>query len=139
MTSGTGGLDRGQCLELLTSRRIGRIAWRAADGMQILPVTFIWFDESIVFRTSPYGLLSELVREADVAFEVDDIDEDGRTGWSVVVHGRARAAAEPEELKRLWQLDDPVPWASGTRNLFIQITPAHLTGRIISQESVSRS
>jgi len=135
MTSATGGLDRELCLELLTSRRIGRIAWRAADSIQILPVTFIWYDETIVFRTSAYGLLSELVREADVAFEVDDIDEDGRSGWSVVVRGRARATAEPEELSRLWRLDDPVPWASGTRNLFIQISPTLITGRMVSANS----
>jgi len=50
----------------------------------------------------------------------------------VVVRGRARAAAEPEELRDLWRLDDPVPWASGTRNLFIQITPGLITGRTVA-------
>lgn len=126
-----GGLDRSRCIELLSSQQIGRIAWRAADGIQILPVTYIWYQESVMFRTSAYGVLSELVHEADVAFEVDEIDESGRSGWSVVVRGRARAAAEPEELRELWRLDDPVPWASGTRNLFIQITPALITGRTV--------
>lgn len=129
--SAVGGLDRSRCIELLSGRQIGRIAWRAADGIQILPVTYIWYQESIVFRTSPYGTLSELVHEADVAFEVDEIDESGRSGWSVVVRGRARAAAEPEELRQLWRLDDPVPWASGTRNLFIRITPGLITGRTV--------
>lgn len=125
------GLDRSRCIELLSGRQIGRIAWRAADGIQILPVTYTWYRESVVFRTSPYGVLSELVHEADVAFEVDQIDESSRSGWSVVVRGRARAAAEPEELRELWRLDDPVPWASGTRTLFIQITPGLITGRAV--------
>lgn len=129
--SAVGGLDRSRCIELLSGRRAGRIAWRAADGIQILPVTYAWYEESIVFRTSPYGTLSELVHEADVAFEVDEIDESGRSGWSVVVRGRARATAEPEELRRLWRVDDPVPWASGTRNLFIQISPGLITGRTV--------
>lgn len=130
-TSRAQPIDRARCIELLMGRQIGRIAWRAADGVQILPVTYTWYENSVVFRTSPYGVLSELVREADVAFEVDLIDEAAHHGWSVVVRGRARAAAEPEELSRLWRLDDPVPWASGTRNLFIQITPTLITGRMI--------
>lgn len=130
-TSRAQPIDRARCIELLMGRQIGRIAWRAADGVQILPVTYTWYENSVVFRTSPYGVLSELVREADVAFEVDLIDEAARHGWSVVVRGRARAAAEPEELRRLWRLDDPVPWASGARNLFIRITPTLITGRMI--------
>lgn len=133
-TSGTGSIDRSRCIELLAAQQIGRIAWRAADGVQILPVTYTWYQESVVFRTSPYGVLSELVHEADVAFEVDHVDESSRSGWSVVVRGRARATAEPEELRRLWQLDQPVPWASGTRNLFIQITPTLITGRSVGPQ-----
>lgn len=131
-----GDIDREQCIDLLKSQQVGRIAWRAADGMQILPVTYAWYQETVVFRTSPYGMLSELVREADVAFEVDRIDADARSGWSVVIHGRARVAAEPEEVRRLWRLDAPVPWASGTRNLFIQITPRLITGRIVGTQQV---
>lgn len=138
-TSGAGSIDRPRCIELLTAQQIGRIAWRAADGVQILPVTYTWYQESVVFRTSPYGVLSELVREADVAFEVDHVDVSTRSGWSVVVRGRARATAEPEELRRLWQLDQPVPWASGTRNLFIQITPTVITGRSVGPQPASES
>ena len=40
----------------------GRIAWQAANGPQILPITYTWHDDGLVFRTSPYGVLSELVR-----------------------------------------------------------------------------
>jgi nitroimidazol reductase NimA-like FMN-containing flavoprotein (pyridoxamine 5'-phosphate oxidase superfamily) len=133
-TSGNGSIDRQRCIELLRGVQVGRIAWRAADGIHILPVTFIWYENTVVFRTSPYGVLSELVHEADVAFEIDHVDEQTHSGWSVVVRGRARATAEPEELRRLWRLDDPVPWAAGTRNLFIQITPSLITGRRVGPQ-----
>ena len=63
------------------------------------------------------------------SFEVDDFDETDHQGWSVVVHGRAQTVAEPSELIRMWTSSGVVPWASGIRNLFIQITPHHLTGR----------
>ena len=46
------------CQELLQSQSVGRVAWQAADGPQILPVTYVWHDGTIIFRTSPYGVLS---------------------------------------------------------------------------------
>jgi hypothetical protein len=33
-------------------------------------------------------------------------------------------------LTSLWK-DGPVPWAEGTRNLFIMITPETITGRAV--------
>jgi uncharacterized protein len=50
-----------RCQELLESQTIGRVAWQAADGPQILPVTYAWYQGTIIFRTSPYGVLSELI------------------------------------------------------------------------------
>ena len=32
------------CEELLQSQSVGRIAWQAADGLQILPVTYAWHE-----------------------------------------------------------------------------------------------
>ena len=120
-----------QCVELLTGHSIGRVAWQSAEGQQILPVTYAWFEGAVVFRTSPYGVLSDLIRPTDVAFEVDELDQDHHRGWSVVVHGRARAA-ESGDLARMWAVGSVVPWATGTRNLFIQITPDRLSGRRVA-------
>ena len=64
-----------RCQELLESQSIGRIAWQAADGPQILPVTYACHEGTIIFRTSPYGVLSELVRPTDVALEIDELDQ----------------------------------------------------------------
>jgi uncharacterized protein len=119
------------CWELLESHSIGRIAWKAADGLQLLPVTYAVHQGSIVFRTSPYGVLSELVRPSDVIFEVDQLDMAARTGWSVVVRGRAESIAEPNEVAQLLRLGGPVPWAAGTRTLFIQVTPRATSGRMV--------
>lgn len=123
------------CRDLLSRHTYGRIAWQAAHGLQILPVSYAWHDERIVFRTSPEGSLSELVRPCDVVFEVDELDEAKRSGWSVVVHGRAQAVAGLAELAHLWTIDGAVPWAGGLRNLFIAITPDRITGRTITHES----
>jgi uncharacterized protein len=77
-----------RCQELLESQSVGRLAWQAADGPQILPVTYAWHEGTIIFRTSPYGVLSELIRPTEVALEIDDLDQKTRQGWSVVVQGR---------------------------------------------------
>ena len=124
-----------RCQELLESQSIGRIAWQAADGPQILPVTYAYHEGTIIFRTSPYGVLSELVRPTDVAMEIDELDQQNRKGWSVVVQGRAQGVAEPDQLVRMWTVGGVVPWASGIRNVFIQIVPHRITGRIVAARS----
>jgi nitroimidazol reductase NimA-like FMN-containing flavoprotein (pyridoxamine 5'-phosphate oxidase superfamily) len=107
------------------------VAWNAPDGPQVLPVSYALDVGDIVFRTSPYGALSQLRVRTNVAFEIDDIDAEQGTGWSVVARGSAQAVVQARHLERLWSDDGRVPWAAGTRNLFIAITPRTLTGRIV--------
>lgn len=121
------------CREHLAAHTFGRLAWQAADGPLVLPISYACYGEELVFRTSPYGVLSELVRPTDVALQLDELDEHRRTGWTVLVQGRAEAVAESAEIVRLWAVDGMVPWAPGVRNLFIQITPRRITGRLLTR------
>jgi len=118
-----------ECARLLASHSVGRVAWQAADGQQILPVTYLFWSGLLFFRTAPHGILSELVRPTDVAFEVDELDQDRRSGWSVVVGGQARAVAAPAEISELLATETLVPWAPGGRILLIQIKPSRIRGR----------
>jgi uncharacterized protein len=124
-------LSPAQCQKLLASHSAGRVAWNAPDGPQVLPVNYALYAGDVVFRTSPYGALSQLRQRTNVAFEIDDIDDEQGTGWSVVVRGNAQAVVQADPLARLWSSEAVVPWASGTRNLFIAITPKTVTGRIV--------
>jgi uncharacterized protein len=124
-------LSVARCQELLAGQTTGRVAWNAPDGPQVLPVSYALDVGDIVFRTSPYGALSQLRVRTNVAFEIDDIDAEQGTGWSVVARGSAQAVVQARHLERLWSDDGRVPWAAGTRNLFIAITPRTLTGRIV--------
>ena len=121
-------LSVAQCRDLLALRHVGRIAWTAADGPQLFPISYVWHDGSVIFRTSPYGVLSELVLRTEVVFEVDDIDQQRRLGWSILVRGCAAGIA-PEELTRPSVMVTALPWASGHRNLIIAVTPEQITGR----------
>jgi uncharacterized protein len=128
-----GPLTRSECIHLLETHSLGRVAWQAADSQQICPINYVFRSGVVYFRTSPGGILSELVRPADVALEVDDLDHHKRTGWSVIVYGRARAVAAPADVIEQWEPDDLVPWAPGIRHLFIQITPSRITGRLLQR------
>jgi nitroimidazol reductase NimA-like FMN-containing flavoprotein (pyridoxamine 5'-phosphate oxidase superfamily) len=123
-----------QCFDLIEAHHLGRIAWQAADRPQILPVTYALHEGSVYFRTLPEGILAELAQPTSVALEVDELDQQTRSGWSIVLHGRTSAVREPDELTDLWASDALVPWASGNRTLFIRIRPERVAGRVVRRQ-----
>lgn len=125
-------LSKEECWQRLQAGTIGRIAWEAPDGPEVLPVTYAVHQGLIVFRTSAYGPLAELRNPRPVAFEIDELDVAGRQGWSVTARGPSRAATRADELVELWGQHDPAPWAAGSRTLFIIIVPHTVSGRSVS-------
>ena len=95
-------LPAARCRELLAGQTMGRVAWNAPDGPQLVPVNYAYYNKTIVFRTVPEGVLSQLARRTNVAFEIDGLDEDARTGWSVVVRGSAERVMQDFNLVELW-------------------------------------
>lgn len=128
-TSHFQAMSREECEQLLAEHHAGRVAWTAGDGPMVLPVSYQVYAGEVSFRTSPYGALSSLIQPTNVAFEIDDIDTEAGTGWSVLVRGRAKAVRSPSVLSALWRLDGVVPWATGTRNVFIGIELHSISGR----------
>ena len=119
-------LDAAECRLLLATRRFGRVGWNSASGVQILPVSYGLVEDVIVFRTQAGSPLAQLVRQVEVSFQVDDLDDETSTGWSVLVHGTsgAKVAALPASM--------PDPWAPGDRPIVIGIEPDHYAGRSIA-------
>lgn len=124
-------IGRQQCLDLIEAHHLGRVAWQAADFPQILPVTYAMHQGCAYFRTSPDGILAELAQPTSVALEVDELDEQTRSGWSIVIYGRTSGVSEPDELADLWASDSLVPWTAGNRTLFIRIAPERVSGRVV--------
>lgn len=122
-------LDDDECRRLLADTPIGRVAF-VADGMPVaLPVTYRWFQDSVVFRSLQGQKLLAATLEQPVAFEIDHWDEHDRSGWSVLVKGTAAEVTEWAEREQLEQLD-LVPWSDGRwRECWVRITPAEITGR----------
>ena len=69
-----------------------------------------------------------------VAFEIDRIDERNQSGWSVLILGFAEEMVHNRLLASAWEAG-PVPWADGTRNLFIEIKPRKISGRSVHTRS----
>ena len=121
------------CLELVNGRHFGRVAFtdRADRPPMIMPVNYLMHANTVVFRTDPDSKLGSALRSATVSFEIDGIDERERTGWSVVIFGRAQEVVDPQELDDLRQTP-LLPWAPGDRSQYVRITPEIVTGRRIS-------
>lgn len=128
--NGTGleRLSRDECMRLMGSVSVGRIAYTREALPAVELVNFAMYDGDIVIRTDSSGKLAAATRGAVVAFEADSVDVPGQAGWSVTVVGQARAVSDTEEIRRLERIE-LVPWAPGTHDHFIRISPALVNGR----------
>lgn len=125
-----------ECWRLLATQRLGRIGFTAHSGHQvILPVNYVVHEGTIMIRSGRGPKLEAARRGALVAFEVDAIDLDAHTGWSVTIGGHARWVRDPRELTSLTAVDFPA-WAGGPRNEIVVIEPAHVAGRRLSASGV---
>jgi nitroimidazol reductase NimA-like FMN-containing flavoprotein (pyridoxamine 5'-phosphate oxidase superfamily) len=79
-------LSREECLRLLGTAVLGRVAVSTAALPTILPVNFRFDGRQVLIRTGRGTKLDAATRNAVVAFEVDEVD--GPFDWrSVVAHG----------------------------------------------------
>ncbi|WP_068923102.1 pyridoxamine 5'-phosphate oxidase family protein [Planobispora rosea] len=124
-------LSHEECMTLLATTPIGRIVFTDRALPAVQPVNFVLDGTDVVIRTAAGSKLAAATRRAIVAFEADDFDPQGRTGWSVTVIGHARAVDDPLEAERLAGLP-LTPWASGSREHFIVITAEQVSGRRIT-------
>lgn len=118
-----------ECLSLLRTRTVGRIGVVTPSGPVIFPVNYSLSDDTVVFRTLPYGVIANNAHEADVAFEVDSLDETMQEGWSVLATGRSHRIEDPAEVRMIREELDPEPWVDGQRNLYFRIEWTDLSGR----------
>jgi uncharacterized protein len=124
--SGIEVLDRDQCLALLETDVVGRLAVVAGGAPAVFPVNYAMDSDAVVFRTAPGTKLDA------GCFEIDFFDRDRRTGWSVVVSGRLEEVTAfdgslSERVKAL-AVD---PWAEGEKEHWLRLVPHVITGRSV--------
>jgi nitroimidazol reductase NimA-like FMN-containing flavoprotein (pyridoxamine 5'-phosphate oxidase superfamily) len=127
-------LPRDECLELLATHGIGRVVVNLGEGPPVIrPVNYL-FDrvtQSVVMRTAPGSKLHALLRETHAAFEIDGVDRQSRTGWSVIIRGITEEIVDPRELHRL-MASGLEPWAPGDKPHWVRIRAWTVSGRRIA-------
>lgn len=122
-------LTENECLALLRSCTVGRIAFALGGGIEIFPVNYGMEGQIIVFRTSP-GAKLDAVPNTAVAFEVDGWDAGSGGGWSVVAKGRAEEiTTNSGRVAEHLRLVPVRPAAPGDKLHWLAIKPSEITGR----------
>jgi hypothetical protein len=86
----------------------------------------------IVIRTYA-GTKFAAADHANVTFEVDQIDQLTRSGWSVLVRGLAEEVTSEHrtELIKRTKASGVEPWAPGDHGHWIRLIPQEISGRRI--------
>jgi nitroimidazol reductase NimA-like FMN-containing flavoprotein (pyridoxamine 5'-phosphate oxidase superfamily) len=124
-------LSRSDCLDRVARDhlRLGRIAFTDGEDVIVLPVNFVWHDQSVVFRTDA-GAKLQAAADDRLTFQLDAIDPAWREGWSVLIRGHARVVTEEAEIRALERL--PLrPWAPGDKSHFVRLFADDVSGREI--------
>jgi uncharacterized protein len=121
-------LDEAECLDLLRTAVIGRVAFTEAALPAIQPVSF-WLDGGQIVIPTRFGSkVTAASRGAVLAFGVDDVQPADRSGWNVTVVGPSRVISEPREVVAL---DESAtrPWAGPDDRCYIAIAIRLVRGR----------
>ena len=126
--SGAHSLADAEAMQLLASVTYGRVVFTLNALPAIRPVNHLVHDGRIVIRTRLTSAISTAVRSADslvVAYEADSLDAASRTGWSVVITGRAYTLTDPTQIARYEQ--SLRPWVNHADTVVV-IEPDIVTG-----------
>lgn len=126
-------LDRATCDRLLAEGEVGRLAVIAGGAPMIFVVNYVMDGSDVVFRSDP-GTKVDLGPRARACFEIDSLDHEHRTGWSVVAAGRLDEITkyDGERWERVTAL--PLePWAAGPKDRWMRLVPSYVGGRRIGR------
>ncbi len=122
-------MPRTECLDVLPSVPLGRMAGVVDGEPFVLPVNFALFEGDILIRTNAGTKLHAAITGSVVAFEADHFPNDGLDGWSVLIRGQAREITAAEELARAQAVELRTYAYSDSPNRFIRIPTEKMTGR----------
>lgn len=124
-------IDRDECYRLLAVEDVGRLAFVQGGTPAIFPVNYAMDGHDVVFRTD-VGTKLEHGPRSRAAFEIDGLDREARTGWSVVAVGRLEEVTnfDAKTLQRVRALDVH-PWAGGEKGHWMRLVTGLVTGRRI--------
>lgn len=125
-------LDADECWQLLASVPVARIGINVGGRIDVLPVNHTVVDRRVAWLSGAGTKLGAAATEEAIALEADAVDETGRRGWSVVVHGTARIVTDEDRKQELFDAE-VTPWvAPDQRTIWVEVVDATITGRRVS-------
>ena len=121
-------LDRAECLEKLAEQQIGRLGVIESNHPVVLPINYVMDGEAPVMATVD-GVKARAARGRPACLEVDQIDTEHQTGWSVLIRGRLEDVTHDGDV--LARITPPRPWAPGPHPFLLRLVPFAVTGRIV--------
>ncbi len=118
------------CWALLTTQSSGRLGFFREGLLDIFPVNYFVMADRVYFRTSADGTIATSYLE-HAAFQIDHVDKEARSGWTILLNGPATRVEDPALLTTLWGKAVAEPWAPGQRDLFLNLAPSLVRGRRI--------
>ncbi|MBN9636140.1 MAG: pyridoxamine 5'-phosphate oxidase family protein [Actinobacteria bacterium] len=101
LPAGAQRISHSEALGLLAGTDYGRIVFTLNALPAIRPVNHLVDRGRVIIRTRLSSALSQALSAGNslvVAYEADCMDRSTRTGWSVVVTGRAYSLTDPAEI-----------------------------------------
>jgi uncharacterized protein len=125
-------LTSDECYRLLGTQQIGRLGVNAEHYPLIFPVNYALDRDVIVLRMAP-GTKLTAADHANVAFEVDEIDQRSRSGWSVLVRGLAEEVTPAHRAELVGRTEGTglTTWAPGEHGHWVRLIPQAISGRRI--------
>lgn len=122
-------LSLDECLDLLRSKKVGRIAVLSEGAPVILPVNYRLVETGaptwLAVRTTEGNVIDQAPLQ--VAFEIDGFDDERRAGWSVLARGTLHHV-DPDAADFRTRFD-PEPWVADERDAWLVVAPFSITGR----------
>ncbi|MEV6979367.1 pyridoxamine 5'-phosphate oxidase family protein [Kitasatospora sp. NPDC093806] len=122
-------LGEAACLRLLSTVPVGRVVYTEHALPAVLPVAFdVTPDGRLLLAVRRGGATTRGLDGTVVAFQADQLDPVTRTGWSVLVHGRAEVVREPDQVRRALR-SGLRPWVGDPDPMFVSLLPELISGR----------
>lgn len=121
-------LSKRDCLRLLGSQRVGRVALTVNALPAVLAVSYRLVDGTVLFYTSLGKRLRASLSQTVVAFEADCLDGDTHRGWTVVAVGSVFEVSDPGQVEAAHKAGAR-PWGDPARAQLMCFRPEIISGR----------
>lgn len=132
MSSGTlEDLDNEECMELLNSVQVGRVAVNGSRCPTVFPVNYAIDGAAITFRVRE-EVRREISEQLVVTFQADGVDDERAMAWSVMAQGVAEEMRDPGTIEPPVGFESPAtdPWTTGPRPYWFRIVPQLMSGTL---------